>query len=545
MARTRRFEYIPRTVRRLLALFLLTACTREEPPGVGVAAAAPPSAAPVEPTKPAEAQAPIASAKVAEGAAPKATEAAAPAEGVKGDDPPLGWTKVVPPATFPAKGSRIYAKSRYVWVHYEPNPQSGWLGFLWLGGHADVERGPLPGGPGCIAWYQVKPKGFVCVDDKIATLDPEDPELVALRPFAPNMASPWPHRYAESRGVQRYRAIPARDAARQREWDLDEHEARIKKAASGELHPSLVGVDLAPGPKELLPLPGTMPATLREERRRLLPNSTFAYTGEQEVDGRTWLLSADFVWAPKDRVAPYPVSGFHGVDLRGGKEKLPLAFFRGKARPKYRLEGDGFVATGEEHARLSHVALTGEERGSGKERYWKTADGSWVKDTEAVVVKLRETPPSGVKGARKTWIDASILGGWLVAYEGAEPIYATLISPGRGGLPERGRDPLETASTPVGPFVITGKFATATMVAPGDFIHSDVPWAQNFHGPHAIHTAYWHDNWGEKMSAGCVNVSAIDGRWLFHWTDPPIPEGWHGIRYEPKEDPTTVFAIHE
>ncbi len=538
-------------VRRALPLLVLTACAREAPPGLRQAEPAPsaPRAAAWtleragdEPSDdaPRPSATPV---TAAPGATPAAGAIAPAAEAAPA--PTLGWSRAVPPAAFPEKGSRVYAKSRYVWVRYEPSAAAGWLGFLWLGGYADVEKGPLPGAGGCPAWYQVKPKGFVCVDDKTATLDPDDNELAGLRPLAPNLASAWPHRYAESRGLQRYRAIPTREAARQREWDLDEHEARIQAAKGGASPASLTGVDLTPAPAEPVLLPDTMPATLREERRRLLPGSTFAYTAEQEVDGRSWLLSADFVWAPKDRVAPYPVSDFHGVDLRAGEAKLPIAFFRGKARPKYRREGDQFVAAEGEHARLSHVALTGRSEPSGKERFWETADGTWVKESEAVVVRLRDALPSGLRGSRKTWIDASILGGWLVAYEGTIPVYATMISPGRGGLPERGRDPLETASTPVGPFVITGKFATATMVAPGDFIHSDVPWAQNFHGPHAIHTAYWHDNWGEKMSAGCVNVSALDGRWLFYWTDPPIPEGWHGIRYEPKEDPATVFAIHE
>ena len=67
-----------------------------------------------------------------------------------------------------------------------------------------------------------------------------------------------------------------------------------------------------------------------------------------------------------------------------------------------------------------------------------------------------------------TWLDISILGGTMVAYERDKPVYATLVSPGRGGVPKHGVDPLETASTPVGRFRVTGKFLTATMVSDGD-----------------------------------------------------------------------------
>ncbi len=30
------------------------------------------------------------------------------------------------------------------------------------------------------------------------------------------------------------------------------------------------------------------------------------------------------------------------------------------------------------------------------------------------------------------------------------------------------------------------------------------------------------------MSAGCVNVSPLDGKWLFDWTTPAVPDGWAG-----------------
>jgi lipoprotein-anchoring transpeptidase ErfK/SrfK len=108
-----------------------------------------------------------------------------------------------------------------------------------------------------------------------------------------------------------------------------------------------------------------------------------------------------------------------------------------------------------------------------------------------------------------------------------------------------GKDPIETASTPTGSFPISGKFATATMEAPGEFIHSDVPWSQNFSGPHVLHGAYWHNEWGNLKSGGCVNVSPEDGRWLYGFTEPEVPEGWHGVRWLPRLGPATTLVIHK
>ncbi len=126
------------------------------------------------------------------------------------------------------------------------------------------------------------------------------------------------------------------------------------------------------------------------------------------------------------------------------------------------------------------------------------------------------------------------------------PVFATLISPGRGGIPYQGIDPLETASTPTGNFRVDGKFVTATMVSStnDNIVHTEVPFIQNFHGPHALHAAYWHDAWGEPKSGGCVNLSPIDAQWLFNWSEPTLPEGWHGVRSLPQFGPATAVSLH-
>jgi hypothetical protein len=459
---------------------------------------------------------------------------------------------VAPPVDVVA---RVYAKTRFVWVRYEPSASAGWLGYLWLGGSAELrDPKPIIGGTGCNAWYAVKPRGYVCADGDGATLDPNDPTLVALRPLAPDLASPYPHRYAESRGAERYMKLPTAEEQRAREWDLPQHKERLIAAASGKIDPALEGIDLTPGSSTPFLLPD-VPSTLRERRRRMNPLSTVAYSRDLVDDGRSYLVTADFAYVPKDRTVPYPAPTFHGTPLGQGVD-LPLAFFRERARPKYVVEGDGVRKIEGGFERLSFIQLTGRTRTLSGIAYLETKDPSVLVDpADATVVKSQPATPWGAPvgeedktahppAGRRTWMEVSVLGGWAIAFEGTRPVYATLISPGRGGIPVRDVDPLATASTPTGTFPITGKFATATMVAPGEFIHSDVPWTQNFHGPHALHGAYWHDGWGEKKSAGCINVSPIDGRWLYHWTEPEVPAGWHGFRWDPDQGPSTVMVVH-
>ena len=55
-----------------------------------------------------------------------------------------------------------------------------------------------------------------------------------------------------------------------------------------------------------------------------------------------------------------------------------------------------------------------------------------------------------------------------------------------------------------------------------------VPWTQFFSPEQglAIHTAYWHNDFGIVRSHGCINVAPQDARWLYFWSDPQTPPGW-------------------
>ncbi|HEX6765413.1 MAG TPA: L,D-transpeptidase, partial [Polyangiaceae bacterium] len=425
---------------------------------------------------------------------------------------------------------RVHAKARFVWIRGEPDAATDWIGFLWSGGSVRLKSQKSRPGPGCETWYSIEPRGWVCVDGRRATLDGTDPALAVLREFGGDLDSPRPHRYGESIGLERYDELPPVELQRSREAGFEAFQKRVAAARAGATDEGLRGIDLA--------LPSATPPTfpelarsVHEGRLHLLRRSTVAYSREVRWGDRGFLLAGDYSWVPKDRVKPYPTVTFRGTPLDA--VKLPLAFFRGEDRAEFRRnEGGEMVTTGEKLRRLTWVELSGESVESAGERYLALKrPGLFVKERDAVVPTPRSKTPWGdavgskertseLPKGRRTWIEVSIRGGWLIAYEDTTPVYATMISAGRGGEPVPGRPTLETASTPTGTFPINGKFATATMEAPGEFIHSDVPWVQNLTGPYALHTAYWHDNWGNLMSAGCVNVSPDDAKWLYEFTEP-------------------------
>jgi lipoprotein-anchoring transpeptidase ErfK/SrfK len=79
----------------------------------------------------------------------------------------------------------------------------------------------------------------------------------------------------------------------------------------------------------------------------------------------------------------------------------------------------------------------------------------------------------------------------------------------------------------------------------GTFWLRDVPYVEYFESGYALHVAYWHDVFGIARSHGCINVSPVDGRFIFGWTDPQIPEGWHGAMSGPEFGEGTVVIVHE
>jgi hypothetical protein len=153
------------------------------------------------------------------------------------------------------------------------------------------------------------------------------------------------------------------------------------------------------------------------------------------------------------------------------------------------------------------------------------SDGGVI-DARAVRRPALHAPPARV-GAHERWIDVDLARQVLVAYEGATPVFATLISSGR----ERAG-----ARTPRGAFRIWVKLQSSDMrdheayELERSYAIEQVPWVQYFEQGYGLHAAFWHDRFGEPHSRGCINLSPRDARWLFEFTAPVLPLGWFAVR---------------
>ena len=117
--------------------------------------------------------------------------------------------------------------------------------------------------------------------------------------------------------------------------------------------------------------------------------------------------------------------------------------------------------------------------------------------------------PFGV-GPDERWIDVDLTDQQLVAYEGNEPVFDTVISSGTWQHP-----------TVTGQFRVWVRYRSQTMDGRRlgyDYYLENVPYVMYFFEDYALHGTFWHNNFGTPMSHGCVNLKTSDAEWIFNWS---------------------------
>ncbi len=112
----------------------------------------------------------------------------------------------------------------------------------------------------------------------------------------------------------------------------------------------------------------------------------------------------------------------------------------------------------------------------------------------------------------------------ISCYEGNNEVYFCQVSTGykydEFGLPN------DKLSTPVGEHFIWRKTISLHMSGGGTGAGWDtmaIPWTCLFVGTGvAVHSTFWHNDFGSARSHGCVNVGPEDAKWIFRWTEPYV-----------------------
>lgn len=112
----------------------------------------------------------------------------------------------------------------------------------------------------------------------------------------------------------------------------------------------------------------------------------------------------------------------------------------------------------------------------------------------------------------------------LSCYEGNTEVYYCLIS--SGGKWDAEGNVVDKWATPLGPHPIWRKLVSIHMIGGttgGGYDLPGIAWTSLFTPEGvAIHSTFWHNDFGMVRSHGCVNASPEDAKWIFRWTTPEV-----------------------
>jgi hypothetical protein len=257
--------------------------------------------------------------------------------------------------------------------------------------------------------------------------------------------------------------------------------------------------------------------------------TTLAFRGTRIVRGygygetadHRWVALADVVWSTIPRHRPtgrlYPpqaVVGLFAFAPRGARA-WPDA--------NGAIQGSATTIGGREILRHEVVRVREEHIVRGirvvrTERGW--VHSQYLVRPEAVAMPNNLDPT-------ERWVDVDRAHQIMVAYEGTTPVWAALVSTGRTGhatAPGEFRVRVKLSSDDMSNTSASTEDRSADL-----YFVARVPWVMYYHRGEAFHAAFWHDDFGQVRSHGCVNLSPEDARWLFRWAPPLIPPGWTSI----------------
>ena len=458
------------------------------------------------------------------------------------------------------------------------------IGFMRSGGRAPVDAEKVEKKNCSSGWYKVRSGGFVC--GNYGTTDLSNPD-VKFGTSQPNLKEILPYPYARNakNGTPLYRTVPSREQMERYEPYLKEKEADKEKEAAAKaglvvdkpvvadktetalpIAAQDAGTPLLPTPAAQDPEPDKpwwqqddIKDRLHEMKldslsadsddvlaKRMVSGFYVAVDKTFRWNGRSWYKTTKGLVTPSDRMWQTSGSSFKGVELDGTTYKLPLGWVYGgsKSAGTFTIDaGANTIKNAKSIDRFVPIALTGKSIEFQGKDYVELTDGTFMKKAQLRITEPGP-PPQGL-AENERYIDVDLSTQTLVAFEGSRPVYATLISSGKHS---KVKD--KDHSTPTGEWRIREKHITTTMdgdgTAAGDLPYSieDVPFVQYYFRSFALHAAFWHSNFGVQMSHGCVNLSPLDAKWLFFFTGPHLPEGFHGVWASESEAGSRVI-VHD
>jgi hypothetical protein len=439
--------------------------------------------------------------------------------------------------------ARLYVLSGSVDVFGNPSTAAPVLGAIRAGGSIELRAPPVATrvDRDCAeGWLAVMPEGFVCPGRGV-TRDNLAPAAKIFAEYHLAAHAALPASYGISAMTPVYLRVPTYDEQVRSEPGIEQHLHRLaalreqRAAARGsgytpegvddrDLYPTRVEVpdELRSGslaPRSSKPLALASPVT-----GLLNQGSPIAWVGELDAANRTWLLTPDLLFVPRDKVKRAVVSGFHGVEVPSGQG---IAFIGQRAARRYhKVDRKKFVAIAESWAPGTPVALAEPATRWSDEKFLETTDpGVYLRVDDAIVA--HPTPaPRWALDADSRFIEISAKTHTLMLHEGGRVTFVTLVSVGSIGVP-RGKFRIFSKHLSLAtPFERPRSGGTKAEV-PEVLLVSDTRDAPM---PFALFAAWWMTSWGAPSFGTGVALAPLDARRIFDWSTPALPEGWHSVR---------------
>lgn len=261
----------------------------------------------------------------------------------------------------------------------------------------------------------------------------------------------------------------------------------------------------------------------------LEPGFAVAILEEKTAHGERWGRTKTGRWVAMRELVPVRPNLFHGELLDQGQGSveptLDIAWVvADKAQTFASEKADKSSGT---RVRFEKLRIFEEKRSKGGVMVRvssETEPAAWMRARDLARPRLSAPPPEVVADGER-WIDVDLASQTVVAYSGKQPVFATLVSTGKG-------PPGSEFATRTGTFRIWVKVFTTKMDnldkddVDRHYAIEDVPWVQFFDKAIGFHAAFWHRDFGRVRSHGCVNLAPLDARWLFAFTSPHLPAGW-------------------
>ncbi|HQL92459.1 MAG TPA: L,D-transpeptidase family protein [Anaerolineaceae bacterium] len=221
---------------------------------------------------------------------------------------------------------------------------------------------------------------------------------------------------------------------------------------------------------------------------------------------------------PVVNALPEQVDGQHGmwveitipkvdIQVQGSKENSSY-WIRSVPQPRLYYSQVHWVSDIRQHNGRTEYLLS--------EKYGALPDQYWVDARACRVITPEEIAPIHPEAGEKR-IVVDLYNQTLYAFEGKREVYFCEVST---GYVKEGK----WTTTP-GVHHTWRKMISLHMSAGGvsQYDSPGIAWTLLYHSDgQAIHTAYWHNNFGVALSHGCVNCLPHDAKWIWRWSEPYV-----------------------